>query len=359
MKKILCTFIGMALISISSCVNKKVESIELPKMAEESVVADFVQSRKSCNAMYHWKAEFNPTDEEKAMMKRHDVRKLYVKMFDVVYDPYIDCELVPIATTKFKQKPQEGVAIVPCVYITVDAMRNIPNDQVCGKYSDLIIARVLNMVDYNELGDVNEIQFDCDWTASTRDNFFALCRKAKTVLEKKGIALSVTIRLHQLSQASPPAHCGMLMLYNTGALKSSKTRNSILSYDDVKLYLKNTKSYDLPLDFAYPAFSWNVWFRGDEFQALISDVDISNTNLYKNLRDNIYEVQKDHNCSGQQLKKGDILRHETSDIGEVLEVKYDVERKLKDKESSVAIYHLSSKDIKKISEDEIGEIYNK
>lgn len=358
MKIILYIFIGIILVSISSCAGDNNSRNVVEPTETTTVRSDLLRSRKSCNAMYHWKTEFNPTDEEWRLMRRHSVSRLYVKMFDVVYDSDFDCEIVPIATTTFKQKPQDGVEIVPCVYITVDAMRRIYAEMLSKKVADLIINRVLNMVDYNELGEVKEIQFDCDWTASTRDNFFALCEAAKNMLEKKGIALSVTIRLHQLSRSCPPAHSGMLMLYNTGALKSSKTQNSILSYDDVELYLKNN-TYKLPLDFAYPAFSWFVWFRGDDFQALISEVDVSNKVLYENVRDNIYEVKKDHDCKGQQLRKGDILRYEASDVDEVMRVKYAVERQIKNSNYSVAIYHLSSKDIKKISEDEINNIYDK
>lgn len=358
MKIILYTIIGITLISISSCIGEKKTQKVIETAEKESDECDFLKSRKSCNSMYHWKTEFNPTEDEWGMMKRHNVSRLYVKMFDVVYDSNFECKLVPIATTKFRQKSQDGVEIVPCVYITVEAMRHVYPEVLKGKVAGLIVDRVLNMVDYNELGEVKEIQLDCDWTASTRDNFFTLCESVKEILEKKGVALSVTIRLHQLSQTCPPAHFGMLMLYNTGALKSSKTQNSILSYDDVALYLKNSK-YELPLDFAYPAFSWFVWFRDDKFQALISELNVSNKNLYKKVSDNIYEVTKNHDCSGQQLKKGDILRHENPSVEEVLKVKYAVERQLKNSNYSVAIYHISSKDIKKISDDEINNIYDK
>ena len=53
-------------------------------------------------------------------------------------------------------------------------------------------------------------------------------------MQKKEIALSITVRLHQLREPAPPADRGVLMLYNTGALKAHDTRNSILDLADVK-----------------------------------------------------------------------------------------------------------------------------
>lgn len=315
--------------------------------------------REMGNGVYHWKTTFNPSDEEWDFIKRHNVKKLYVRMFDVTSDEFTNYDsyhVTPVATTKFKQKPREGVSIVPCVFITLDALRSMNYASVRDEIAELLVTRVLNMMDYNELGDVKEIQLDCDWTESTRNIFFNFCDNVKDILEKKEIALGVTIRLHQLSQPCPPAHYGILMLYNTGGVKAFDTKNSILSYNEVKPYLTKC-NYALPLDVAYPAFSWNVWFRDNKFQALISEVNVKDTKLYKNIGENKYQVLKNHNCSGQDLKCGDVLRHEGADVAEVLKVKRVVEKAINQKDYSVAIYHLSSKDIKNISEDEINSIY--
>ena len=346
----------VALLLLSRCGGCRRTSSETPKeVATETKNVE----RVTGNGVYHWRTVFDPTKEEWEMMKRHNVKKMCVRMFDVVYDEYTsdkDYDIVPVATTKFKQKPIEGVSIVSCVYITTEAMRHVfPEEAKCG-FAELIVTRILNMMDYNELGEVKEIQYDCDWTESTRYTFFALCKKTKEILEQKGIAFGVTIRLHQLSQECPPAHYGVLMLYNTGGVKSPNTRNSILAYSDVKPYLRDCK-YSLPLDFAYPAFSWNVWFRNNEFQALISEADVMNTKLYKNIGDNKYEVIEDHYCKGQELKKGDVLRNEKVNVNEVVKVKKATEKALKQSEYSVMLYHLSSKDIKNMTEDEINSIY--
>ena len=355
MKKISSVLIGIIVISICFGV-KKCELRDLPKEEEQdSVVCKLYSQRESCNAMYHWKTVFDPTEEDWEIIKRHNVKRLYVKMFDVEFDKFAN-DIVPVATTKFIQKPREGVNIVPCVYITVEAIKNIYSDKAQCDYAHLIVTRILNMMDYNDLGEVKEIQFDCDWTNSTRHIFYSLCEKVKEILEEKGIIFGVTIRLHQLTQSCPPAHYGLLMLYNTGGIKLAETHNSILAYNDVKPYLNNC-DYALPLDFAYPAFSWNVWFRDNKFQALISEIDVNNTNFYKKIGENRYEVLKDHECSRQELKRGDVIRNEKVDVTEVLKVKKIVEKAIKQEKYSVAIYHLSSKDLKKMKEDEINKIY--
>jgi hypothetical protein len=68
--------------------------------------------------------------------------------------------------------------------------------------------------------------------------------------------LSVTIRLHQLSMAVPPADYGVLMLYNTGDPMNFQERNPILDMRDVQPYLRYLKDYSLPLAAAYPVFLW-------------------------------------------------------------------------------------------------------
>jgi hypothetical protein len=70
-----------------------------------------------------------------------------------------------------------------------------------------------------------EVQIDCDWTAATRDNYFALLKKLKQqpFFQKK--TLSTTIRLHQVKFVSqtdvPPADKGLLMLQHGQSASSA------------------------------------------------------------------------------------------------------------------------------------------
>jgi hypothetical protein len=195
-------------------------------------------------AMYHWKTVFDLDSAEQAFIKKHDIGRIYIHMFDVAVEDYA---AVPIATTKFASPVPDSVEIVPVAFITLDALRFIEGKEA--EYAFLIAERMIAMCNYNKCGKINELQLDCDWTRSTKGIYENLCRSTKEHLDSLGIELSITVRLHQLGESAPPAHRGVLMLYNTGAIKDPKTRNSILDINHVKPYVKSVE-YPIPLDYA-------------------------------------------------------------------------------------------------------------
>lgn len=285
------------------------------------------------NAMYHWKATFEPTAEELDFIVRNDITRLYIKMFDVDvvidYDTY-NAIVEPIATTTFKAPIPEGVEVVPTVYITHVALNKMERREE--DYAQRITDRILAMASYNNLGEVREVQFDCDWTARSRNSYFTLCRHAQRMLHEQGIEMSATIRLHQLDEAVPPVDRGVLMLYNTGDIYSVDTENSILDVDDVKPYLQRVSGYELPLDYAYPTFGWSVCFYQSEFDRLVSDSE--------------YEPQFDW----------EVVRNERPTVQTILEVKRMVEASLGKPYRNNILYHLDETQTKYYTEDEIAEI---
>ena len=177
-----------------------------------------------------------------------------------------------------------------------------------------------------------------------------------------GIDFSVTIRLHQLDELDKvPADRGVLMLYNTSNLKNYTWTNSILSYDAVKQYLSRVpKTHTLDLDFAYPTYSWGIWFdKWKCFNGILRKVDISNSALYQWKEGLCYEVLQDHKVEGHQLEKGDIIRWEVSDYEEMMKVKNVIESypALSGSRYSVVIYHLDFNNLSKFSQNEIENIY--
>lgn len=286
----------------------------------------------STNAIYHWKGIFNPTDEELDFMANHDIGRLYIRMFDIAteYDANSDSMVaVPIATTRFEQAPPRSVEVVPVTYITVDALRKIEGEE--SSYAHLIVERMKAMVSYNDCGIIKEIQYDCDWTASTRHIFFALCRHTCDILHDEGVDLSVTVRLHQMTQEAPMADRGVLMLYNTGALRNPNTRNSILDVADVEPYLRKC-NYPLPLDYAYPTYGWSLLFRDNRFVRIVSDGD------------------------SVELADNETLRVERATASEVLDVKHRAERAFGRPYQSNIIYHLDINQLNNYTEDEINQI---
>lgn len=209
-------------------------------------------------AMYYWNTSFRLDAAKEKFMKEHKVERLYVRYFDVVMDG--DGNPVPNATIQFDSAVSCRQEIIPTVYIHNDCMRR-KQDGLAEK----LLARLLQMNETHYIGKVNEVQMDCDWTMTTRQNFFSFLEELHALTKKKGITLSATIRLHQLSQPVPPVDCGVLMLYNTGNLQKIEVEKPILDLNDVKPYLAQLKKYDLPMASAFPIYKWELVFRNGMF----------------------------------------------------------------------------------------------
>ena len=219
--------------------------------------------------VYHWKTTYNPTEWEQQWMERHRVDRLYVKLFEVDAGSkhgYDDWRMVPVATTRFAQPLPQEVEVVPVVYITVDAIRTIGEYDWDARvrYASLLVDRIYAMMEEHYGGEVHEVQLDCDWTKSTRKQFFHFCDAIKSELKKRDAVLGGTVRLHQLGDEDIPFDCPLLMCYNTGRLQERATHNSILDHSDVEPYLRYLPDNVLAgYDIAWPAYGWGVQFLGD------------------------------------------------------------------------------------------------
>ena len=299
---------------------------------------------KPMRAIYHWKTTLSPTDAEMDFIEQHQVGRIYIHYFDVVLR---DGVVQPEATLGFDRENYftrlllDSLEVVPTIYITTDAMNAIKEepeysiisaDSIAEIYALKILTRIKAMNKHNRVANVHEVQLDCDWTANLASTYFELLSKLRTFLHQEGMALSVTIRLHQLKGSAPPADMGVLMLYNTGNLMAERTRNSILDIEDVKPYLKAVNSYAIPLDFAFPDFGWQVCFQDGKFVKLASPSD-STTHQYS-------------------------VRHEQADITTIKQVKQLAEKSLSNSHGkSIIIYHLDEQFLNKFTSDEIETIY--
>lgn len=200
------------------------------------------------NAVYYWRTEWRLDSLERGFLTRYQVEKVYCRYFDVVMT---DDEPMPNATITFAEPVDEALIIVPTVYITEDCMHQ-SHDGLARK----IVERIVQMNETNDVAGVSEIQIDCDYTSRSRHTYYQFLDEVRQVARSHDMLLSVTIRLHQLSMAVPPADYGVLMLYNTGDPMNFQERNPILDMRDVQPYLRYLKDYSLPLAAAYPVFLW-------------------------------------------------------------------------------------------------------
>lgn len=293
----------------------------------------FIFKHKPSNAVYYWKRSLNLSGYERDFIKNHDIKRVYLKFFDVGTDNLYNGQgeqPIPIATMIFNGSQQffvdNEIEIVPVVFVTVEALRQ-------GKpLSEKIVKRVDDMCKANHM-EYKEIQLDCDWTRETKYLFFELCQEVKQQLHIKKKGLSATIRLHQLRDSLPDIDYGVLMLYNTESLQDPKVKNSILSSEAVKAYMKYAKS-DKHLDFAFPTYDWTLWFKDGKFRGIVNSFDT--------------------------LKEG-TFRCERSEYEEIIATKNFLKSDLKDIDyaSSTIIYHLDSTNLSKYSDDEINKIYSR
>jgi hypothetical protein len=73
---------------------------------------------------------------------------------------------------------------------------------------------------------------------------------------------------------------------------------------------------------------------------------------------NRYRILKDTLLQGYDLKKGDMLRDEQSDINEVLAAAKEISKQIKNTRLRVSLYHLDSVILSKYSIHELESIYN-
>lgn len=281
-------------------------------------------------SMYYWRTVYSLSQTERDFMKAHHVERLYVRYFDVVLNEQGDP--TPNATIKFPTAPsgsERGTVgeIVPVVFIVNDCMAR-PHEGLAEK----ILTRVQQMNETHDVKGVNELQIDCDWTVTTRRNFFAFLSELRTLAQAKGIALSATIRLHQLSQPVPPVDRGVLMVYNTGDVTRLDCHHPILDLNDVRQYLHHLKNYDLPLSAAYPLFSWRVLFRNGRYVGIMHGDDLP-------------------------VIPGDSIALRQSDLPHIMDARETIGRLRSDIHHEVILYDLSEQNITRFNANDYEKIF--
>lgn len=116
------------------------------KKGTNMVTTNSANDSTARNSIYHWKTTFNLDSADVSFLKKHDVKRIYVRMFDVATEPNFLSEgtdVVPIATTKFESPVPKDVEIVPVTYITLDALREMQSREA--EFANIIIERLLAM----------------------------------------------------------------------------------------------------------------------------------------------------------------------------------------------------------------------
>ena len=311
------------------------------------------------NSVYYWKTRFYPLDSnEKAFLAGNSIRRIYVRFFDVELnrDGSFHDTCAPVGSIEcypgaLKYLDSLQVEIVPVVFITPEAVK------AWRSFTDNLAHRLYAMCLYHRIS-IREVQFDCDWTAGSREAYFQFLKAVRPVLEgyfQKELLLSSTIRMHQLAQAPPEADYGVLMCYNTGDFKNFDTQNSILDAKDVKPYTKQLKKYRLPLALALPAYSWCVEFDGHKQFVNLNRRrwNAEDTLEFKPVGNNLYERRDAEEWPEDAVR---YIRHERVPAETILEAKRLIQKKMG--KTAVILFHLDGHELSKYSENEIKDFYH-
>lgn len=267
------------------------------------------ESLEQSNGVYYWRTDLHLDSTERAFLKQHHINKVYCRYFDVVMSDD-GTEPKPNATIAFTDTLPAGIELIPTVYITEDCMHKPHKD-----LAEKLVKRIMQMNETNHIGNVHEIQIDCDYTSKSRATYYQFLEAIKSQLSTIHYQLSTTIRLHQLSMPVPPVDYGVLMVYNTGDPRKWQERNPILDYRDVYPYLNKLAQYQLPLAAAYPVYQW--------------------------IR-NIQNVRIEH----------------TVEAAELLKVKKALEKERPSLSKAVITYHLETDNINRYKTETYEEIYH-
>ncbi|MFM8363011.1 MAG: hypothetical protein ACKOA4_09965 [Haliscomenobacter sp.] len=315
-------------------------------------------------AFYHWKTTLQLSEEESRYLQRVQAGRLYVRVFDVDWDPEYG-DAVPLAQVQIGPFKGSGLEIVPAVFITNRTLKQLPPGEI-PRLADRILKKATALKFHFPDSLIPEIQIDCDWTAGTRAAYFRLLRHIRKGAAAEGLRLSATVRLHQFSgydrTGVPPVDRAMLMCYNTGDLEGWEEENSIYQESDARRYLGRHIAYPLPFDVALPAFRWGVLFRDGHLIRLIHGLDPTDLQraAFKQTGPRRYRVEKSTYLDGYYLYRGDRIRLESTGLADMQSAFDLVRPSLKPGMSfALSVYHLDTTLVQRISHGSMARFFQK
>lgn len=328
------------------------------------VVFTFVacNSNRPQRGVYYWKTSFVLSPVERKFLDVNHINKIYLRFFDVDVSK-ADNALIPAGKLRFIEKPASKFHIVPVVYITNKAARQL-DEKSTGDLALRILKQIHALATQGGIR-YEEIQMDCDWTETSRANYFKLLTLIRERLKQEGKKLSVNIRLHQIKYRTitgvPPCDRGMLMFYNMGELSGGATQNSIYNRTDALKYIRWLKSYPLPLDVALPVFSWGIQIRNGQIISLLNNFprELLDKNGNFELQRNVYLTTKSHFFKGYYFKEGDSTRFEEIRPTQCMDAASLLSEYLAPAKRTVNLFHLDSVNIHWYEKETIDSIYNR
>ena len=264
-------------------------------------------------ALYCWKTQVQFSAEETDFVKNNRIERLYIRYCDVGLR---DNTPVPIAPVDIDTLSVQGKTVIPVIYLK----NEIFNPELTEGNSTYISTLAHKLGDYIEQINryyrlrVSEVQFDCDWSLSTKQAYFSMLEAFKKEFPYR---LSATIRLHQVKYREetgvPPVDYGVLMYYNMGRI-SATGANSIYDRSTALRYLGKLREYPLPLDIALPMFAWGVHSADGQVLNLVGGLTHAEAQAISTLvridASDIYKVAEQTYYKGRVWQVGDLIKIE-------------------------------------------------
>ena len=332
MKKIFCL---LAVLAFAGCTSHRAERVE--------------------RAFYFWKSDSQISRAEDSLIQAAHVGKLYVKFFEVEPDSILGNQ--PTAKLQLYYH-NDSINIVPTVFIRNEVFRNADRKSldVLADNVNFLLHKYARQGRFN--GDsITEYQMDCDWTKSTRDNYFYFLKTLKQISKKK---LSCTLRLYPFKYKKemgvPPVDRVMLMCYSLNNPLDDQSLNSILDTRVLDSYLGG--EYPLPLDIALPTYSWMLVYQNDRFARLLRAEPSDFNQTLKPLRPMWFEATQDIVVDGFYVRRGDRIKYEMVSGKQLADAVARIKKRVRlDDQITVAFFHLDQTQFKLYKSEEINHLY--
>jgi len=325
------------------------------KLVTYVVTAVLITALASCHrqrvvntSFYYWKTVYESNPAEGRYFNAMHCKKLYLRIMDVDDNGNGP---VPVSPVTFKAPVPDSVALVPVVFVVNKVLLNQTQQQLralAGK----IVYYVTGKVTQAGQPAFNELQMDCDWTRTTRANYFYLLQCIKANPRFKGKQLSTTLRLHQLKNQKtsgvPPVNRVMLMCYNMGNLRRYGHQNSILAQSELEKYVDDKLGrYAMPVDIGLPLFSWAVVFRQKQYAGIAKRLHAQNftdPETFKTGGNHFYLLQK--NLPEYGLMRGDEIRWESLSAAELQNAASYIQKFIQSDTVNLIYFHLDEPTLK-------------
>ena len=332
-------FLSFLFLLLLACSNPKIEQVD--------------------RAFYYWKSnQWGWHTEESSMVEKHQIKKIYVKFFEVDYSPAMGH--FPISKTQMHLYGQDSLEIIPTVYLKNSVFLNasLGSLDTLADNVNFLINKFTEEKFSNQKAP-KEIQMDCDWTLKSKDNYFYFLKKLKAFAQKD---ISCTLRLYPYKYADkmgvPPVDKVTLMCYNLLSPLQNHTKNTILDLQELESYLKGVGKYPKHVDVALPVYSWMQVYQNEQFSNVIYTNNQTVKKILKPLKPHWFTVTADTVVNETYLRIGDQVKFEEITADKIKQAIVILKKHIHfDQQTTVTLFHLGAQQLSIYSHEEIASFY--